>query len=90
MSLELSWESREVRAEGNDAYPPRGDSPAPSYAFELFCYADERDLQYGVATPGHAVLVIEFVAYDANQRPLTFETAVITERVRVAPTRPPR
>jgi DNA-binding GntR family transcriptional regulator len=45
--------------------------------------ADDFDVVQGVAAPGRPVLVVEFVAYDENERPLTFETAVFPERVRV-------
>jgi DNA-binding GntR family transcriptional regulator len=45
--------------------------------------ADELDVLHGVAAMGRPVLVVEFVAYDENDRPLTFETAVFPERVRV-------
>lgn len=45
--------------------------------------ADSLDILHGIAVPGRPVLVVEFVAYDDNQRPLTYETAVFPERVRV-------
>jgi DNA-binding GntR family transcriptional regulator len=45
--------------------------------------ADDLDTGYGIAAPGRPVLVVEFVAYDAKERPLTFETAVFPERIRV-------
>lgn len=45
--------------------------------------ADDLDIRHRIATPGRPVLVVEFVAYDTNQRPLTFETAVFPERIRV-------
>jgi GntR family transcriptional regulator len=51
--------------------------------------ADDLDIQHGIATPGRPVLVIEFVAYDDNDRPLTFETAVYPERIRVLSGGPP-
>jgi DNA-binding GntR family transcriptional regulator len=46
--------------------------------------ADQLDIHHGIATPGRPVLVVEFVAYDDNRRPLTFEIAVFPERVRIA------
>jgi DNA-binding GntR family transcriptional regulator len=49
--------------------------------------ADDIDVLHGVAAPARPVLVVEFVAYDENQRALTFETAVFPERVRVVSTR---
>jgi DNA-binding GntR family transcriptional regulator len=51
--------------------------------------ADDLDIHYGIAAPERPVLVVEFVAYDANQRPLTFETAVFPERIRVLSGTPP-
>jgi len=45
--------------------------------------ADDLDALHGVGPVGRPVLVVEFVAYDADERPLTFETAVFPERVRV-------
>jgi GntR family transcriptional regulator len=51
--------------------------------------ADDLDIAYGVAPPGRPVLVVEYVAYDADQRPLTFETAVFPERIRVVSRTPP-
>jgi len=45
--------------------------------------ADQLDVRHGVAAPGRPVLVVEFVAYDDNERPLTFETAVFPERIRL-------
>jgi DNA-binding GntR family transcriptional regulator len=45
--------------------------------------ADEFDVAQGIASPGRPVLVVEFVAYDEDERPLTFEVAVFPERVRV-------
>ena len=45
--------------------------------------ADDLDVLHGIATPGRPVLVVEFVAFDDNQRALTFETAVFPERIRV-------
>lgn len=51
--------------------------------------ADDLDIRYGIAAPERPVLVVEFVAYDDNQRPLTFETAVFPERVRVLSGTPP-
>jgi DNA-binding GntR family transcriptional regulator len=51
--------------------------------------ADDLDVLHGIAAPGRPVLVVEFVAYDDNQRPLTFETAVFPERIRIVSTPPP-
>jgi hypothetical protein len=51
--------------------------------------ADDLDIRHGIAAPGRPVLVIEFIAYDADQRPLTFETAVFPERIRVVSGTPP-
>jgi DNA-binding GntR family transcriptional regulator len=48
--------------------------------------ADDLDIAYGIAPPGRPVLVVE---YDADQRPLTLETAVFPERIRVVSRTPP-
>ena len=45
--------------------------------------ADDTDAAHGIANPGRPVLVVEFVAYDETERPLTFETAVFPELMRV-------
>jgi DNA-binding GntR family transcriptional regulator len=51
--------------------------------------ADNADVLHGIATNGRPVLVVEFVAYDENERPLTFETAVFPESMRVVSTARP-
>jgi DNA-binding GntR family transcriptional regulator len=50
--------------------------------------ADEIDVSHGIVTSQRPVLVVEFVAYDENERPLTFETAVFPELMRVVSNRP--
>lgn len=46
--------------------------------------AEPFDVQHGVANADAPVLVVEFVAYDADERPLTYEVAVYPERQRVS------
>jgi DNA-binding GntR family transcriptional regulator len=50
--------------------------------------ADEWDVLHGVASHERPVLVVEFIAYDESERPLTFETAVFPEGVRVVSGKP--
>jgi DNA-binding GntR family transcriptional regulator len=45
--------------------------------------ADDFDVAHGVGSAGRPILVVEFVAYDEDERPLTFEVAVFPERLRV-------
>jgi DNA-binding GntR family transcriptional regulator len=45
--------------------------------------ADELDAHRGIAQVGGPVLVVEFVAYDEDERPLIYEVAVYPERQRI-------